>query len=212
VNWAAEHIPAIMEAWYPGQAGGDALADVLFGDYNPAGCLPVTFYKSVEDLPPFEDYGMESRTYRYFQGEPLFPFGYGLSYTRLQYDNLRIDRSKVPIGDQVTIHVDVTNTGERAGEKVVQLYRTYRDVTVRRPIKELKAFKRIALQPGERKTVAFILHTHQLGLYDERGQYRAQPGTVQMMVGSSSQHLPLAGTFEMTGHPADIGAYGVSFS
>ncbi len=212
VNWAAEHIPAIVEAWYPGQAGGDAIADVLFGDYNPAGRLPVTFYKSVEDLPPFEDYQMEGRTYRYFQGEPLFAFGHGLSYTTFQFDNLHIGQSEVKVGSQVAISVDVTNTGDRTGDEVVQLYVRHRDATVTQPVKELKGFKRITLQPGERKTVTFTLYTHQLGIYDEAMQFVIQPGTVEVMVGHSSQHLPLSGTFEIVGQPAGISTEKVFFS
>jgi beta-glucosidase len=212
VNWAAEHLPAILEAWYPGQAGGDALADVLFGDYNPAGRLPVTFYKSMEDLPPFEDYQMEGRTYRFFWGEPLFPFGYGLSYTMFEFDNLHISQSPVQVGSQVTVSLEVTNTGDRAGDEVVQLYVRHPDASVPRPIKELKGFKRITLGPGERKTVAFTLHTHQLGYYNEMMQYAVQPGIVEVMLGNSSQHLPLSGTFEIVGQRVDISADKVFFS
>ncbi len=120
VNWARDHVPAIVEAWYPGQAGGDALADVLFGDYNPAGRLPVTFYKSADQLPPFTDYGMKGRTYRYFTGEPLFPFGYGLSYTTFSYSGLTVSAART--GQPVQVAVEVQNTGSRAGEEVVQLY------------------------------------------------------------------------------------------
>jgi beta-glucosidase len=198
VNWAAEHIPAIVEAWYPGQAGGEALADALFGDYNPAGRLPVTFYKSVKDLPPFEDYQMEGRTYRYFRGEPLFAFGHGLSYTTFEFDDLHIDPSKVKTGGKVAISIGVTNTGDRTGDEVVQLYIHHRDATVPRPIKELKGFKRITLQPGERKTITFTLYLPQLGFYDEAMRSVVQPGLVEVMVGSASNHLPLTGVFEIT--------------
>ena len=206
VNWAAEHIPAIIEAWYPGQAGGEAIADVLFGDYNPAGRLPVTFYKSVEDLPPFEDYRMEGRTYRYFQGEPLFPFGYGLSYTTFEFDHLCIAPSEVQAGDQFAVSVEVTNTGDRAGDEVVQLYIRQRATPVPRPIKELKGFQRISLHPGERKRVTFVLHTSQLGYYDEEMRFVVQPGTVEIMVGYSSQHLPLSGTLKITGQTTEVSA------
>jgi beta-glucosidase len=212
VNWAAAHLPAIVEAWYPGQAGGDAIADVLFGDYNPAGRLPVTFYKSVEDLPPFEDYQMEGRTYRYFRGESLFAFGHGLSYATFQFDNLHIGQSEVRVGSQVAIRADVTNTGDRAGDEVVQLYVRHRDAPATRPAKELKGFKRITLQPGERKTVTFTLHTHQLGICDEAMQFVVQPGTIEVMVGNSSQHLPLTGTFEVVGQRAGISTEKVFFS
>jgi len=212
VSWAAEHVPAIVEAWYPGQAGGEALADVLFGDYNPAGRLPVTFYRSMEDLPPFEDYRMEGRTYRYFRGEPLFPFGHGLSYTTFELDNLRIDQAEVGVGGKVAISVDVANTGDRAGDEVVQLYVRQRGTTVPRPIKELKGFKRITLQPGERGTVIFTLYTNQLGLVDEEMAFVIQPGAVEVMVGNSSRHLPLTGTFEIVGQSANVGKDKVFFS
>ncbi len=204
VGWAVEHVPAIVEAWYPGQAGGQALADVLFGDYNPAGRLPVTFYTSIEDLPPFEDYAMQGRTYRYFMGDPLFPFGHGLSYTTFQFDNLHIDQSEVKAGSKVAVKIDVTNTGHRVGDEVVQLYVRHCDVSMTRPIKELKGFKRVTLGPGERKTVIFTLHPNQLSCYDEERRFVVQPGTVEVLVGNSSQHLPLVGRFDIIGPAADI--------
>jgi beta-glucosidase len=139
INWAAEHIPAIVESWYPGQAGGAALADVLFGDYNPAGRLPVTFYKSADQLPPFDDYSMKGRTYRFFTGEPLFPFGFGLSYTTFTYGNLK------RAGNKVTI--EVANTGAIPGEEVVQLYVNH----------ALAGFQRTALRAKEHKTLEFII-------------------------------------------------------
>ncbi|GAB4529588.1 MAG: glycoside hydrolase family 3 protein [Anaerolineae bacterium] len=212
LGWAARHIPAIVEAWYPGQAGGEAIADVLFGDYNPAGRLPVTFYRSLEDLPPFEDYRMEGRTYRYFRGEPLFPFGFGLSYTTFELDNLCLDRSEVEAGDRVTVSLDVTNTGDRTGDEVVQLYTRHLDATVPCPIKELKGFKRITLSPGERKRVTFTLDSRQLGLYDEAMQFVLQPGRVEVMVGNSSQHLPLASQIEIVSGGAVAVADRVFFS
>jgi beta-glucosidase len=191
VNWAAEHVRAIVEAWYPGQAGGDALADVLFGDYNPAGRLPVTFYTSVDDLPPFDDYRMEGRTYRYFQGEPLFPFGHGLSYTTFAFDNLRLDPARVERGGEVAVSVEVTNTGDRAGDEVVQLYTRQ---AAARPLKELKGFRRITLQPGERKTVTFFLQT-------DDACSGTQPDTIDVMIGNSSQHLPLTGSVKIVDRP-----------
>jgi beta-glucosidase len=211
IQWAAENIPAIVEAWYPGQAGGEAVADVLFGSYNPAGRLPVTFYHSVDDLPPFEDYGMENRTYRYFKGQPLFSFGHGLSYTTFQFDNLCIDRTEVSAGGQVTITAAVTNCGDRAGDEVVQLY-TRQFAAPPRPIKELKGFKRISLRPGECKTVTFTLYANQLHVYDEALLAAVHPGTVEVMVGRSSADLPLKGTFEMVGPPADVRQEKVFFS
>lgn len=204
IPWAAAHIPSIVETWYPGEAGGDALADVLFGDFNPGGRLPITFYKSTADLPPFGDYGMEGRTYRYFRKEPLFPFGFGLSYTEFALDNLRLDHNQVPAGGQVTVSVDVSNIGERAGDEVVQLYVQHPDAPVPRPIKELKGFRRIHLEAGERRTVTFTLHTHHLGYYDEDMRYAVHPGPVAILIGRSSQDLPLAGHFEIVGERSEV--------
>ncbi len=158
VNWAKDHIPAIVEAWYPGQAGGTAIADVLFGDYNPAGRLPVTFYKSADQLPAFTDYNMKGRTYRYFEGEPLFPFGYGLSYTTFSYSHLSVPKV-AKLNDPVTVSVNVENTGPLAGEEVVQLY--VKTNGKEDPIHSLAGFQRIALQPKERKTIQFILNPKQ---------------------------------------------------
>jgi beta-glucosidase len=149
VNWAREHVPAIVELWYPGQAGGTALADALFGDYNPSGRLPVTFYKSEDQLPAFDNYSMKGRTYRYFEGEPLYPFGYGLSYTAFSYRNLRLPR-EARAGGSVKVSVEVENSGKRAGDEVVQLYVKHPGV-----VRELQGFERVSLRPGEHKTVEF---------------------------------------------------------
>jgi beta-glucosidase len=154
VNWAREHVPAIVELWYPGQAGGAALADVLFGDYNPAGRLPVTFYTGANQLPPFTDYGMKGRTYRYFQGEPLFPFGYGLSYTSFAYSRFNLPK-EAKAGEPVRITVQVANTGMMAGEEVVELYSKVVDGPSDSPVRSLVGFRRVSLRAGERKTVAF---------------------------------------------------------
>jgi beta-glucosidase len=157
VNWARDHVPAIVEAWYPGQAGGDALADVLFGDYNPAGRLPVTFYKSADQLPPFTDYAMTGRTYRFFTGEPLYPFGYGLSYTTFSYNGLSVPAART--GLPVKVSVQVQNTGSRGGEEVVQLYLKTPGGA---PIRSLEGFQRVSLRAGEKKTVQFTLLPRQL--------------------------------------------------
>ena len=142
--WAAEHVPAIVEAWYPGQAAGTAIAEVLFGDYNPAGRLPVTFYRSVDQLPPFSDYDMDGRTYRYFDGDPLFPFGYGLSYTTFAYRDLALPEA-VFSGEEVQVSVEVENTGSVPGEEVVQLYVTDVDASAPVPIRSLAGAQRIFL-------------------------------------------------------------------
>src|SRR4029079_1259336 len=153
VTWAQQHhVPAIVEAWYPGQAGGTALADVLFGDYNPAGRLPVTFYKDTTDLPPFESYDMKGRTYRFFTGTPLYPFGHGLSYTTFAYKNLRTTAPTVGATGAITARVDVTNMGARAGDEVVQLYARHMGSRVDRPNKDLRGYRRVSLKPGETRT------------------------------------------------------------
>ena len=197
INWAAAHVPAIIEAWYPGQAGGQALADVLFGDYNPAGRLPVTFYQSVDDLPPFDDYRMAGHTYRYFEGQPLFSFGYGLSYTTFAYNNLRLSSQTIDAAETLTVSVDVTNTGARSGDEVVQLYVRDVEASVARPLKDLKGFQRIGLEAGETKTVTFILAAHQLGFYNKNQAIVVEPGEFEIMVGGSSDGIHLRGKVEV---------------
>jgi len=191
--WAAEHLPAIVVAWYPGQRGGDAIADVLFGDVNPAGRLPVTFYRGVDQLPPFEDYDMSRRTYRYFAGSPLYPFGYGLSYTRFAYSDLRMDRISAAPTDPIEASVTVTNTGVRAGDEVVQLYERAVAPARPMPIRQLRGFARIALAAGESRRVAFRLRPiDDFGYYDVgRKAFAVDPGTYEVAVGPSSAELPL---------------------
>jgi beta-glucosidase len=154
INWESKNIPAIIEAWYPGQAAGQAIADVIFGDYNPGGKLPVTFYKSEKDLPPFDQYKLTSQTYRFFKGEPLYPFGFGLSYATFQYDNLNIP-ADVKAGESIKVSVNVKNTGKFDGDEVVQLYATKPGSN--KVVRELKAFKRVHLKQGEQTLVEFVL-------------------------------------------------------
>ena len=182
VNWARDHVPAIVELWYPGEAGGAALADVLFGDYNPAGRLPVTFYRSVNQLPAFEDYGIRQKTYRFFTGEPLYPFGYGLSYTSFAYRNLRTP-GQASAGDTVKVAVEVENTGELAGEEVVQLYLSVVNPSRPMPVRSLKGFQRISLAAGERKTVEFALAPRQFATAAADGRLRVEPGAFVVSVG-----------------------------
>jgi beta-glucosidase len=183
VNWADANVPAIVEAWYPGEEGGTALADVLFGDYSPSGRLPVTFYKSVEQLPPFEDYGMEGRTYRYFRGEPLYPFGHGLSYTRFRYGNLTVSPRVSKAGGTVRVGVDVQNVGAREGEEVVQLYLTDEAASVPVAVRSLQGVERVSLKPGERRRVTFTLSARQLSLIDGKGRRVVEPGEFTVAVG-----------------------------
>jgi beta-glucosidase len=180
--WAKENIPAILQAWYGGQSGGTAIADVLFGDCNPGGRLPLTFYESVDDLPQFTDYNMDNRTYRYFKGKPLFPFGFGLSYTEFGYSNLQMP-SRLPAKNPVHISVDVSNTGKMKGDEVVQLYLSHPDYSGKHPIRALNGFKRISLEPGEKKTVSFTLSPEQFELVDEHGAPVTPSGRIGVSVG-----------------------------
>jgi beta-glucosidase len=187
VGWAQEHVPAILEAWYPGQAGGQAIADVLFGDYSPAGRLPVTFYRDVKDLPPFEDYAMKGRTYRFFDGTPLYPFGHGLSYTSFRYARLRASAPTLAEGATVTVRVDVTNTGRRAGDEVVQLYVRHLGSKVERPRKELRGYRRVTLRPGETRTVSFPLEARSLAYWDTTGKrWVVEDERVELQAAASS--------------------------
>jgi beta-glucosidase len=182
IPWEDENIPAIVNAWYGGQSAGTAVADVLFGDYNPAGRLPVTFYKSDSDLPDFNSYDMNNRTYRYFTGEALYPFGYGLSYTTFKYDMLSIPAS-VTKGKNVTVSVRVTNTGKMNGEEVTQLYVSNQDKNIRSPLKALKGFQRILLKAGESKTLKFNLTPDDLSVVNEKGSLQSLKGKVMISVG-----------------------------
>jgi beta-glucosidase len=181
IPWEAENIPVIINAWYGGQSAGTAIADVLFGDYNPSGRLPVTFYKSDNDLPGFNDYSMTNRTYRYFKGAPLYGFGYGLSYTNFAYDALKIPATttKAPM---VPVSVRVSNTGRRDGEEVVQLY-VSNLADPHGPLKALKGFKRVFLKAGESQTVQFNLAKNDFAVIDDNGNPKLLKGKVLISVG-----------------------------
>jgi hypothetical protein len=197
VNWAQQRVPAILMSWYPGQSGGTAVADVLFGGANPGGRLPVTFYKSIDELPAFDDYRMDGRTYRYFRGEPLYPFGFGLSYTHFTYSDLKLDRARVGRTGKLKISVRVQNTGERTGDEVVQLYLRAVDTPHARANRELRGFQRISLQPGEQRVVSFeISPATDLRYYDEGARdYAVDPGTYEVQVGASSADTRLVHSF-----------------
>jgi beta-glucosidase len=182
VNWEDKNIPAILEAWYPGQAGGTAIADVLFGEYNPGGRLPVTFYKSVDDLPPFDDYNMKGRTYRYFEGEPLYQFGYGLSYTTFSYENLTVDK-QCKACESVELTVDVKNTGKMAGDEVVQIYLKNLTATVPVPKYTLVGFKRVYLQPRETRKVAVSVPSRAFSIINDQNERVTVPGRFEIYAG-----------------------------
>jgi beta-glucosidase len=181
VNWADAHLPAIVEAWYPGGEGGQAVAGLLAGDFSPAGRLPVTFYRSADQLPPFKDYGMAGRTYRYFQGEALYPFGHGLSYTRFAYGAPVVARAAVKAGEAQAVAVDVTNSGARDGDEVVQLY-VSRDVAGA-PVRALHGFMRVHLKAGETRRVAFKLDGAALSTVAADGARSIAPGPVKLWIG-----------------------------
>ncbi len=188
VNWAQQHAQAVLEAWYPGEAGGQAIAETLDGKNNPGGRLPVTFYSSIDQLPSFEDYAMKERTYRYFRGTPLYGFGYGLSYTKFSYSKLKLSTKTVKAGERLTVETEVRNTGKRAGDEVVELYLTppASDVS---PIRELKAFQRVHLEPGSMLHVLFDFDSRQLSEVDAAGKRSVQPGTYGIFVGGAQPAL-----------------------
>jgi beta-glucosidase len=182
VNWAQHHAAAILEAWYPGEEGGAAVADVLSGDYNPAGRLPVTFYKSVAQLPPFTSYNMNGRTYRYFSEQPLYPFGYGLSFSSFNYSDAKVTPGQVAPGAVVTASALVTNSSSVAGDEVVELYLSHPGVDGA-PIRALVGFQRIHLAASASQTVSFTLHDRDLSLVDDNGVRRIVPGPVDVWIG-----------------------------
>ncbi len=186
INWEQENLPAILQAWYPGQAAGEAVADVLFGDFNPSGRLPVTFYHSVTDLPPFEDYHMKGRTYRYFEGEALYPFGYGLSYSGFTFSNPRLASPVMEKNATNKVSVMVTNTGPFDGQTVVQLYVSDKESSVPSPIKSLRGFQKIFLQNGESQVVSFDITPANLSITDKDGDAFVEPGEFEIYVGESS--------------------------
>jgi len=198
VNWAQGNVPAIVEAWYPGQAG-NAIADVLFGDYNPAGRLPVTFYGSVSDLPAFDDYRMAGRTYRFFKGQPLYPFGHGLSYTTFTYANLRTSADSAGTNDTLLVSVDVANSGKRSGDEVVQMYVEHVGSSVERPIRDLRGYRRLTLEPGETRAVQLPLPISSLAYWDGNGhRWVVEADQVRIRIGASSADLRLDHVVQIT--------------
>jgi beta-glucosidase len=213
LSWADEHVGAIVQSFYPGQAGGAAIADVLFGDYSPAGRLPVTFPRSVADVPPFEDYAMRGRTYRYLSKEPLYPFGFGLSYTRFRYSNLAVSNTRLPVGAGVEVTVTVENVGPRAGDEVVQLYLKNVESTHALPHHDLRGFERVAIESGESRRLSFALNARDFSLVDDGGRRLVEAGRFRITVGGSQPDprsveltgaTPLAIEVDLTGAPIEL--------
>ncbi|MCX7985741.1 MAG: glycoside hydrolase family 3 C-terminal domain-containing protein [Bacteroidales bacterium] len=205
INWENENLDAIVMAWYPGQEGGTAIASVLFGDYNPGGRLPVTFYASTNQLPSFDNYSMKNRTYRYFTGKPLYPFGYGLSYTNFTYSDLKIP-STSDTKEKIKVTVTVQNAGGRAGDEVVQLYVKHPTANIPVPIHALKGFKRVFLKAGDKKTVTFELEAKDLAILDKQNRWFVKPGDIDIFVGGQQPNPKLikegkilSGTITLTG-------------
>jgi beta-glucosidase len=186
IPWEADHIPAIVNAWYGGQSAGTALADVLFGDYNPGGRLPVTFYRSNKDLPPFEDYTMKNRTYRYFTGKPLYAFGHGLSYSKFTYSALQVPAS-IANGKSMTVKVKVSNISKLDGEEVTQLYLTHNGLKTRVPLRALKGFQRTFIKAGTTKDLSFVIKPEDLMIITADGEQKFMSGKVTISAGGSQQ-------------------------
>jgi beta-glucosidase len=191
VPWLKENVPVMLEAWWTGVEGGDAIADVLFGDANPAGRLPHTVYATESQVPPQDEYDVtKGFTYMYLKGKPLFPFGHGLSYNRFKYSNLQVSPRQIPATSKVTVQVDVENSGQRPGDEVVQLYVHQVECSVKRPSKELRGFERVALRPGQKKTVMFTLPGEKVAYWDVNTHgFVVEPGAFDVLVGSSSEDI-----------------------
>jgi len=208
ISWEAEHVTAILEAWQLGVQMGNAVADVLFGDYNPGGKLPATFPRALGQVPLYYNHLNTGRppsltvrfTSRYLDlpHTPLYPFGYGLSYTTFKLSNLQLSASKIAPNGSLKVTTELENTGKRAGDEVVQLY--IRDVvaSVSRPVKELKGFQRISLAPGERKKVELSLGPKELGFYDEQMKFVVEPGSFKIWIGASSEDESNGTSFEVS--------------
>jgi beta-glucosidase len=206
--WLIEHVPAILEVWLPGEEGGSAVADVLFGDTSPGGKLPMSFPRAVGQIPTFYNHkpsGGRSHWKEHYVETNVklqFPFGFGLSYTQFEIGDLQLSAEQAHAGETIDISIDVTNIGERAGDEVVQLYIHDVLASVTRPVKELKGFRHVTLNPGETKTVTFHLAVNQMAFYDREMTFVVEPGTIEIMVGNSSKNLPCRGSFEILGDGA----------
>jgi beta-glucosidase len=193
VTWANDHLPAILDAWYPGESGGTAIAQVLLGDYNPGGHLPYTVYASLDGVPPQNEYDVsKGYTYLYFKGVPLYAFGHGLSYTQFKFSNLNLSQAAVNATGQVEVSFDLQNTGSRAGSEVAQLYVHQMKSNVVQPMKSLRGFERVQLDPGETKHLTISLPSSRLSYYDvTTHRFIVAPGMFEVMIGASSDDIRL---------------------
>lgn len=198
VTWADENVPAILQAWYPGAEGGTAIASLIFGEYSPSGRLPVTFYRSTEELPEFTDYAMKNRTYRYMQTEALYPFGYGLSYTTFEYGEVELSSSRIACGESIELSIIVKNSGNWDCDEAVQLYLKDVEASVEVPRWQLKGVRKINLKPGEEKLVTFTLNPRQMALIDNDGKCIHEPGFFEVFIGGSQ---PDERSVKLTGNP-----------
>jgi len=198
VSWADENIPAIIQAWYPGAEGGRAVAGLIFGDFCPSGKLPVTFYRTTEELPDFRDYSMKNRTYRYMQNEALYPFGYGLSYTKFEYGEIKISSDRINAGDNIECTVTVKNVGNWEAEETVQLYLRDVEASVEVPRWQLRGVRKVTLKPGEEKEASFLLTPKDMSLIDNDGKRILEPGVFEVFIGGSQ---PDKRSLELTGTP-----------
>jgi beta-glucosidase len=190
IPWEDEHLPAIIQAWYPGEEGGTAVAETLFGDNNPSGRLPVTFYRSTADLPVFTNYSMANRTYRYFTGKPLYAFGHGLSYTHFEYSAPSLASKRVQPGGAITVKFNVSNTGKRDGDEVAQIYFAHLNSAVPQPIKALCAFKRVHVPAGKTAEVSLDIPVERLRYWDTtKKDYTVEAGNYRLMIGSASDEI-----------------------
>jgi beta-glucosidase len=199
--WAATNLPAILQAWYPGEQGGRAVADILFGDVNPAGRLPVTFYRSIADLPAFDNYSMSNRTYRYFGGQPLFAFGHGLSYTKFDYSGLKLSGTNFTADDTVKLTFSLLNAGGWDGDEVVQVY--FRQVKSARPQARfaLCGFARIHLQANQGARLTINIPVERFRNWDTaKKQYTVEPGDYELLAGAASDDIRLRGQVKITAH------------
>ncbi|MCX7711770.1 MAG: glycoside hydrolase family 3 C-terminal domain-containing protein [Clostridia bacterium] len=213
VTWADQNIPSIIQAWYPGAQGGKAVASLIFGEYSPSGRLPVTFYKSTEELPDFCDYSMKNRTYRYMETEALYPFGYGLSYTKFEYGEIQIGKDQISIGENLECSIEIKNIGNWASDEIVQLYMKDIEASVEVPRWQLRGIKRIHLAPGKETEVCFTLTPRMMALIDNDGKTVLEPGMFEVYIGGSQpdeRSLKLTGNdvskaaFELIGNAAEL--------